>query len=324
MAGAACDWRPGASLKTLRARARLLDSLRQWFRDRGVLEVETPALSASAVTDPNIESLETATGGRGHFLHTSPEFPMKRLLASGSGDIFQVCRVFRGSESGSRHNPEFTMLEWYRLGMDMHGLMDEVESLVRHLCGPQAPLPRSRRLPYAELVAEVTGLYPLVAGEDEIVAVLDSHGVPVPESSISDRQSLLDLLIATVVEPALDPNEPLFVYHFPAHQAALARVCPNDPRVAERFELFLGGMEIANGFHELDDAAEQRRRFLADNERRRVLGRPEMPIDERLLAALECGLPACSGVALGIDRLLMHIVGADHIREVLTFDVGRA
>jgi lysyl-tRNA synthetase class 2 len=301
-----------------------LASLRRWFSERGVLEVETPALSARAATDPNIESLTTETGSREYFLHTSPEFPMKRLLASGSGDIFQVCRVFRGSEAGSRHNPEFTMLEWYRLGMDMNGLIDDVESLVRHLCVPAAPLPRARRVSYGALVAEATGLDPFVAGAAEIGAVLDSRGVAVPELPIPDRQCLLDLLFSTVVEPSLDTSELLFVYHFPLGQAALARVCPTDPRVAERFELFLGGMEIANGFHELDDAGEQRERFMADNERRRALGRPELPIDERLVAALDAGLPDCSGVALGIDRLMMHIVGAGHIREVLAFDVEQA
>lgn len=324
MAGAPESWRPGASLEVMRLRANLLRALREWFRERDVLEVETPALSAYAATDPNIESLATRTGGRDYFLHTSPEFPMKRLLASGSGDIYQLCRVFRGSECGSRHNPEFTMLEWYRVGMGMSAMMDQVEALVRHLCGPGRSGWPARRIAYRDLFLGAAGLDPLVATGGQIAAALFDHGVSPPESGTPDRQALLDLLFSAVVEPRMDPAEPVFVYHFPADQAALARISPLDPQVAERFEFFLGGMEIANGFRELADAEEQRRRFEADNARRQALGRPTLPIDERLLAALGDGLPDCSGVALGIDRLLMHLAGADHIRDVLAFDVERA
>ena len=324
MTGAPESWRPGASLEVMRRRAGMLQALREWFRERDVLEVETPALSGSAATDPNIDSLRTRIGRQDYFLHTSPEFPMKRLLASGSGDIYQVCRVFRGSESGSRHNPEFTMLEWYRIGTGMSAMMDEVEALVRHLCGPGRSGWPARRITYRDLVLETAGLDPLVATGGQIEAALSEHGVPPPGSGAADRQLLLDLLFSTVVEPGLDPSGPVFVYHFPAEQAALARISPSDPRVAQRFELFLGGMEIANGFHELADAGEQRRRFEADNARRQELGRPLLPLDERLLAALEHGLPDCSGVALGIDRLLMHLTGAEHIRDMLAFDIERA
>ncbi len=324
MTGAPESWRPGATFEVMRRRASLLRALREWFREREVLEVETPALSGSAATDPNIESLRTRIGRRDYFLHTSPEFPMKRLLASGSGDIYQVCRVFRGSESGVRHNPEFTMLEWYRVGAGMSAMMDEVEALVRHLCGPGRSGWPARRITYRDVVLKAAGIDPLAATGGQIEAALCEHGVPPPGSGTVDRQVLLDLLFSTVVEPELATSGAVFVYHFPAEQAALARISPSDPRVAERFELFLGGMEIANGFHELADADEQRRRFEADNARRRALGHPLLPIDEHLLAALGHGFPDCSGVALGIDRLLMYLTGAEHIGDVLAFDTGRA
>ena len=318
------DWRPSAGLDVLRLRAALLARLRDWFGDHNVMEVETPVLSAAAVTDPSLHSMETRVGGLRRYLQTSPEFSMKRLLAAGAGDIYQICRVFRDGEAGRRHNPEFSMVEWYRLGLDMHATMDEVESMVSMLAvGLRQPGPAAR-LSYRALFLQYADLDPFVASGEAIGERLDDAGVPVPEALKADRGGLLDLLLASVIEPALPADSPLFVFDFPAEQAALARIRTDDPPVAERFELFLGGMELANGFFELRDAAEQGRRFERDLQRRRAEGLPAVPVDGRLLAALEAGLPECSGVALGFDRLVMWLAGCDHISQTLSFDAGRA
>lgn len=320
------DWRPTASLETLRLRARLLDRARAFFAARGVLEVETPQLSAAAATDLHLESLvaRPADGGAAGWLHTSPEFPMKRLLAAGAGDIWQLARVFRGAEQGRRHNPEFSLLEWYRVGWDAPRLMDEVDAFVRMLAGEGGVTGETERLSYREAFLRHAGLDPFAASAAEIADVLAGRGVPLPEGAGDDRDAVLDLSLATLVEPALDPARPTFVYDFPASHAALARIRRGNPPVAERFELFFGGMELANGFHELTDAEEQAARFQADLAARRARGLGEPPMDERLLAALRHGLPACAGVALGFDRLVMIIAGAEHIDEVLAFPAARA
>jgi len=318
------SWAPGADLARLRLRADLVRELRQWFIEAGVLEVDTPILSSAAATDPNLHSFEVRATGGTWWLHTSPEFPMKRLLAAGSGDIYQICHVFREGEAGARHNPEFTMLEWYRLGLDMHAMMDDVESLLRTLCAGRCRLGPTQRVTYREIFLRTAGVDPFEADTSTLSAALESKGVPVPEESDAGREALLDLMLSTVVEPSLDPQCPVFVYHFPPWQAALARLRPGEPTVAERFELFLGGMEIANGFHELADAGEQEARFEQDLAQRVEAGFGAPPMDRRLLEALEAGLPDCSGVAMGIDRLLMFLAGADTIGEVLAFDVSRA
>lgn len=302
----------------------MLARLRDWFGDHDVMEVETPVLSAAAVTDPGLHSMETRAGGLGRYLQTSPEFFMKRLLAAGSGDIYQICRVFRDGEQGRRHNPEFTMVEWYRLGLDMHGMMDEIESMLTTLTVGLRQPKAAARVSYRALFRQYADLDPFVAGAGAIRRRLDDAGVPVPEALETERDGLLDLLLASVIEPALPADSPLFVFDFPAGQAALARIRADDPPVAERFELFLGGMELANGFFELRDPVEQRQRFERDLKRRKAEGLPEMPVDARLLAALEAGLPECSGVALGFDRLVMWLAGCDHISEALSFDAGRA
>ncbi|MFV8835243.1 EF-P lysine aminoacylase EpmA [Aquisalimonas sp.] len=316
-------WRPAASLETLYARSRLLDAVRGFFRERGVLEVETPMLSAAAATDPNLEPLVTCYDGPGAppdgrmYLHTSPEFPMKRLLAAGSGAIWQMTRVFRGGERGVRHNPEFTMLEWYRPGWDHWALMDEVAALVHHVAGPQ-PV---RFHTYAELFAPL-GID--AHGDDtaRLEAAADRLVVAPPQGL--DREALLDLILSHCIAPNLGRGALDFVHDFPVAQAALARIRPVDPPVAERFECYLQGMEIANGFHELSDAGEQRRRFAADQDKRRDRGQSVLPMDENLLAALQAGLPDCAGVALGLDRLFMVALGAAHIDEVLAFPLERA
>ena len=318
------DWRPSAGPDVLALRAKLLGRLRGWFADHGVMEVETPALSAAAVTDPHIQSLETCLDRRPMYLQTSPEFFMKRLLAAGSGDIYQVCRVFRDGEQGRRHNPEFTMVEWYRRDLDAHRMMDEIESLLAVLgAGQRQPRP-AERITYRDLCMEFAGIDPFVDSTAAIVARLDEAAVSVPDGLSADRDALLDLLLATVVEPAMPAEIPVFVFDFPASQAALARIRDGDPPVAERFELFLGGMELANGFHELRDVAEQAGRFERDLQLRRDAGLKLPPVDHRLLAALDAGLPECAGVALGFDRLVMWLAGCDHIADVLSFDAGRA
>jgi elongation factor P--(R)-beta-lysine ligase len=320
------DWGPAASLETLRLRARLLEGTRAFFAARGMLEVETPQLSAAAATDLHLESLvaRPAEGGVACWLHTSPEFPMKRLLAAGAGDIWQLARVFRGAERGRRHNPEFSLLEWYRVGWDAGRLMDEADEFVRTLAGEGGIAGETERLSYREAFLRHAGFDPFTASVAEVARALAARDVTLPAGIGEDRDAALDLALAALVEPALDPARPTFIFDFPAGRAALARIRPGNPPVAERFELFLGGMELANGFHELTDPEEQAARFQADLAARRRQGLCEPPVDERLLAALRHGMPSCAGVALGFDRLVMILAGAQHIDEVLAFPAARA
>ena len=321
------DWRPTASHDLLRARADLLAKIRDFFRSAGILEVDTPACSAAAATDPAIESLATAYTGPGApagkplYLHTSPEFAMKRLLASGVGPIYQICKVFRDGEAGRLHNPEFTLLEWYRPGYDHHRLMDEVEALIYAVLPEPCPV---RRVSYGRLFEDLLAINPHLAGPEELRRVAVNQGIQgISALGLPDRDAWLDLLMSHCIEPKLGSGM-CFVYNYPASQASLARIRQGDPPVAERFELYLDGMELANGFHELGDHEEQRLRFKADLERRREEGQMIPPVDDRFLNALEAGLPDSSGVALGIDRLLMCIAGAAHISEVLAFPLDRA
>ena len=313
------DWRPTASLDTLKVRAEVLATIRAFFAERQVLEVETPALAATAVTDVHLESLSCPIDGLGTLhLQTSPEFHMKRLLAAGCGPIFQICRAFRGSESGRRHNPEFTMLEWYRPGWDHHGLMDEVEALLADVLGTAA----GERLTYRQAFLEHAGIDPHGATDQELRREVAVLGVPDRESL--DRDDLLNLVMSHAVEGKLGRGRPSFVHDFPASQASLARVRAGDPPLAERFEVFVEGLELANGFHELTDAGEQRRRFERDLAHRRRAGLDLPRVDERLMAALEHGLPSCAGVAMGVDRLVMLKVGARDITDVIAFPIDRA
>ena len=312
------SWRPTAAAAELIARASLLRDIRDYFSSRGVMEVETPLISMTGNTDPEINSIRTDSGG---YLRTSPEFALKRLLAAGSGDIFELGRVFRAGESGRSHNPEFTLLEWYRTGFSYHQLMDEVADLVRH-CGhgkfDQWP---EERLSYRQLFLRHLDLDPFTAEVPELSAVAKTHGISDIEL---DHKQWLDLLISHVIQPAL-PGECLtFVYDFPAEQAALARIRPDEPPLAERFELYLGHTELANGYQELTDAAEQGRRFDAENAQREKRGQSSCKIDRHLITALEHGLPECAGVALGVDRLLMSVCGAETISEVIAFSYSRA
>ncbi len=315
----AVNWEPSASIGALRRRAELLRRIRAFFEARGLLEVETPMLSAAGTVDRHVDSLPVAGHG---WLHTSPEFAMKRLLAAGSGPIWQICRVFRAGERGRRHNPEFTMLEWYRPGWDHHALIDELDALMQ-ACG--AP-PLAARRSYAQAFAEAGLPDPHRADTAALAAAARSRLASAPEGldqGAEGRDAWLDLLFEAVVMPSLG-TQPVVLYDFPASQAALARIRDGDPPVAERFELIWDGLELANGFHELTDAAEQRRRFESDRRWRLRRGRDTPPLDERLLAALAHGMPAGAGVALGVDRLLMRLLGAMSIDEVLAFPADRA
>lgn len=315
-------WRPSATLPALRARAAFLASVRRFFSDRGVLEVDTPVLSRAAAVDPHVESLRTADG---RWLHTSPEFPMKRLLAAGCGPIYQLVHVFRAEESGRYHEVEFTLLEWYRPGFTYEELMDEVARLLIAL---DPAIRACTRMSYRDAFRHSAGLDPFTASLPELRRCAAAHGVklaaPPSVEECADRDFWLDLLMGLVVAPALGQQSPAFVHDYPASQAALARLHPDDPRVAERFELFWKGVELANGWRELTDAREQRRRFERDQRERDARGQRIPPIDENLLAALEHGLPECSGVALGIDRLLMLVLGLDRIARAQSFDGERA
>lgn len=324
----ATDWRPSAPPEALKARAQLLGRIRAFFAEAGVLEVETPALSSAGSTDPALASLMTryvgplVAHGATLYLQTSPEPAMKRLLAAGSGPIYQICRAFRDGERGRLHNPEFTLLEWYRPGWDHHRLMDEVAGLMRQLLGPGL---HEERLTYGEAFARRLGIDPHDASPPQLQAVAVREGVPGADSiDLGTRDAWLDLLVTHCIEAGLGEDGICFLYDYPATQAALSRVRAAAPPVAERFELYWRGVELANGFHELADAAEQRHRFEGDNARRRAAGLPEVPVDERLLAALSAGFPDCAGVALGVDRLLMLILGAERIDDVLAFPLDRA
>lgn len=314
----------------MRMRAQLLARMRDYFSRAGVLEVDTPALSHAAVTAPQLASFEVRCHlpGAGQdercYLHTSPEFPMKRLLAAGSGSIYQISKVFRDGEAGRLHNPEFTLLEWYRGGFDHLDLMDDVERLLRRVLAGILPLASVQHWTWCDLMREFAGIDPFAADARQLQALLrDRHGIEPAGLQGMDRDAWLDLAMTHVVEPRLGPGL-VFVRDYPASQAALARVRPGTPPLASRFEVYLNGVELANGFHELGDAAEQRRRFEAENIRRGQDGLPRMPVDERLLAALAAGLPDCAGVALGVDRLLMLACGATRIDAVLAFPFATA
>ena len=320
------EWRPAASLAALRARAELYALIRRFFVAGGALEVETPIASHAGLTDPALESWRTAwtgpTGVEPLWLHTSPEFPMKRLLAAGSGPIYQICKVFRDGERGRRHHPEFTLLEWYRPGWDLERLIAEVAELVRQALGqPERPV---EILSYRQLFRDRLAIDPLHATLAELAACARGQGIAGVEQLSLDHDGWLDLLLTHCLETGLGRGCLTFIRDYPPSQAALARLRPGPEPVAERFELYLEGVELANGFAELTDAAEQRRRFEQDQARRREQGLPVPPLDEAFLGALAGGMPEAAGVALGLDRLLMAITGASHIDQVLAFPIERA
>lgn len=310
----------------------MLEHIRAFFSARDVLEVDTPALSAAATPDPALASLVTrytgpgAPHGQALYLHTSPEFAMKRLLAAGSGSIYQICKVFRDGEAGRAHNPEFTMLEWYRIGMDHHQLMDEVADLVMQVLAEKLALQSPEQVSYREIFESRVGIDPHTATASDCAQAARAHGVTVPPDLFEHHDVAIwrDLLLSHLIEPDLGRDRLTFVYDYPASQASLAQIRPGHPPLAERFELYLNGMELANGFHELADVAEQRTRFERQLHARAASGLPPVPLDQRLLAALTQELPDCSGVALGIDRLVMLAAGARSIQDVIAFPLERA
>jgi elongation factor P--(R)-beta-lysine ligase len=322
------SWQPTATRAALKTRAAMLARTREFFAQRAVLEVETPILSAAAVSDPQLQSLHTQVAGivEPRYLHTSPEYAMKRLLAAGSGDIYQVCKVFRDEELGRWHNPEFTMLEWYRLGFDDAALMTEVEALLAHLLTGLRNFQTAERLTYSAALNRHAGVDAFTSSDADLAQAAVRHGVHC--DSTLDRDAKLDLLMGLVVGPRLGLERPCFIHDFPVSQAALARLRPGNSfaahAVAARFELYLDGLELANGFHELAQAGEQRARFIADLRVRAARGQPQPPLDENLLAALEHGLPDCAGVALGLDRLVAIALGAKRLAEALSFTLDNA
>jgi lysyl-tRNA synthetase class 2 len=319
-------WQPSCTPATARRRAQMLAAARDFFAARGVLEVETPMLGLSAVSDPNIDSVHALLDldqGRHRYLHTSPEYRMKRLLCAGYPDIYSICKVFRDGEAGKRHQPEFTMAEWYRKGF---GLQD----MIRDSCDFIAALLDSRWLPgatesisYRQAFIRHAGLDPLQAECSALAAAVDAD--PRLESAMADRRDdWLDLVLSRRIAPALAKDRLTVVHHYPASQAALARICPDDASLAERFEIFLGDVELANGYVELLDADLQWRRWQADQEQRRRKAKALLPLDEALIDALRSGMPPCAGVAVGFDRLLMINEQCDDIAEVQTFAFERS
>lgn len=318
-------WKPSADLENLRQRARVFKLIRDFFYARGVMEVETPLMCHTSVTDPFIQSIPALfqanpnADEQRYYLQTSPEYAMKRLLAAGSGPIFQITKAFRQGEIGRFHNPEFTMMEWYRPGFDHHALMDEMDELLQLVLGT----PPARRQSYAQLFQHYLGIDPHQASLSQLAECAGTVKISVA-SEVTDRDTWLNLLMSHCIEPQMSNDLPCFVYDFPASQAALARIQPGNPPVASRFEVYFRGIELANGFHELQDATEQRRRFEKNQSQREELGLNHMPIDELFLGALENGLPDCAGVALGLDRLLMLATQSEKIADVLSFDFTRA
>jgi elongation factor P--(R)-beta-lysine ligase len=318
------DWHSTASLDTLQRRAQLISRIRRFFAERNVTEVSTPCLTRCSVTDPNIESIELNAGG---FLRTSPEYWHKRLLADGFGDLYELGPAFRAGEAGLSHQPEFTLLEWYRVGWSWQALADEVVALIRYCLDDTVTTDSQHRdgeravefRTWNECFRQCLG----IDGLEADLALLQRLADDAPPGC--SRDMLLDYLMATRIQPTFDPAGITVIHDYPASQAALARLKSGDPAVAERFEAFAGTVELANGYGELCDASEQLNRFKADNQIRRSLGRDPMPIDDHLIAALEAGLPECAGVALGVDRLVMTALRERDIRKVITFppETGR-
>jgi len=316
----AYHWQPTATLEVVKLRMNVYQQIRQFFAARGVLEVETPILSAGSVPEPAIEPLYThyhTHAVKQLFLQTSPELAMKRLLAAGSGAIYQICKVFRDGESGRWHNPEFTMLEWYRPHFTVDELLSEIDALLQLLL----QTPELEKVDYCDIFEQHTDLDALHTPLDILQKYVSRFGI---DGQHLDRDVCLQLILSQEIEPYLAQIHPLAIINFPATQAALARKHPENPLLAERFEIYVRGVELANGFQELTDPLEQEQRFEADLVKRHALKQGVYPLDEHFLAALHAGMPPTSGVAIGLDRLLMLLTQSGHIREVLTFSIENA
>ncbi len=315
------NWRPGATLPTIQARAQLLRQIRDFFAARDVLEVETPLLGRAFGTDPAIQPFVVRENSTTWYLQSSPEFHMKRLLAAGSGPIYQISKAFRQGEAGRRHNPEFTLLEWYRPGFSAADLMRELTDLMQHLLG-MAPVVQT--CAYAELFAQSLQLNIFATDSATLRDCAIAQQIPDAADLVLERDAWLDLLWTECIEPQLPPAQLTFVTDYPASQAALAELNAQDPRTAARFEMYYANLELANGFQELTDATAQTARFNADNVQRQHAGQPTLPLDTRFLAALQHGLPRCAGVAVGLDRILLARTGLSSLDQVQTFATERA
>jgi lysyl-tRNA synthetase class 2 len=319
-------WQPSAGVASLATRARMLASVRDFFARRQIMEVDTPALSRTPVTDPQIASISlqlTSVPDAALYLHSSPEFQMKRLLAAGAPDIYQLGKVYRDGERGRHHQPEFTLIEWYRRKLELPGIVAETIALIQAIAAVADAAPtEGESLSYAEAFRRHAGIDPLEAEPADIRAcTLEQTAVDPAILGTNDTPLCLDLLMSHCVAPALAADSLTTITHYPAAQAALARLDPADSRVAERFEIFWRGVELANGYRELTDPQEQRRRFDADQAHRAAAGLPPAPVDESLLAAMEAGLPECCGVAVGFDRVLMLSLDLPHIDQAISFPV---
>jgi len=322
------QWRPVAAMDVLRVRADVYEHIREFFKSRDVLEVDTPVVSSSTTPDPHIDSFITdyfpsasQTPGESRYLSTSPEFPMKRLLAAGSGSIYQLCHVFRQAEQGSRHNPEFTMLEWYRVEMSYLELMREVAALVGRLLKQNLPI---EVLTYQAAFMRYLEIDPLTVTTGELQRLAEKSGLVCGEQDADDKDFYLDFFMSHQVQPQLGKGQLTFVHEYPASQCAYSKISSSDPRVAQRFELFFQGVELANGYQELTDAQEQKYRFEQQNKKRLLSGKSTVQWDENLVDALFVGMPDCSGVALGVDRLIQLILNLKNIEDVLAFPFNRA
>lgn len=318
-------WQPSATMVNLQKRSEILKTIRDFFHARGVLEVETPLLCHTSVTDPFIQSIPALLQSSSfhekalrYYLQTSPEYAMKRLLAAGSGAIFQITKAFRQGEVGRLHNPEFTMIEWYRPAFNHHDLMDEVDELLQLVLKK----PKAERKSYLDIFLQHLSLDPHHATMEELINCAAQKKIYFA-GEIMERDTWLQLLMSEYIEPKIGKDKPCFIYDFPASQAALAKIQPGNPPVASRFEVYYRSIELANGFHELQDSQEQRKRFENNLNVRKQQQLSEISIDELFLSALDSGLPDCSGVALGIDRLIMLATQSEKISDVLSFDVTR-
>ena len=323
------SWQPTLTWEYAQKRAQVLQKIRHFFNERNVVEVETPALSQGTVTDMHLEAItcrynflsdSSTDQATNLYLQTSPEFHMKRLLASGYGCIFQIAKAFRHEEAGRFHNPEFTLLEWYRLGFDHFKLMKEVAELLKMVLGCAEPTQRT----YQHLFIERVNLDPLSANREQLLTLIKKHNKLSEWLTLEqDNDILLQFIFSELIEPHIGNESPCFVYNFPRSQASLAKICPEDTRVAQRFECYFQGVELVNGFNQLTHVDLQLERFQEDNRKRKILSLQEKPIETNFIAALTQGLPECSGVALGIDRLIMLTLKAEHIEQVVSFPIDR-
>lgn len=319
------SWQPTASIENIKKRAEVYTQIRQFFSERNILEVETPLLCQHTITDIYIESFKTeyqsAPIKKSYFLQTSPEYAMKRLLTHGIGAIYQICKAFRQGDFGRQHNPEFTLLEWYRPDFNHHQLMDEVDNFLQLILKS----PKAEKISYELLFKRHVDLNPFLCTKKELYDFIHEKKLLAPKQIVHlDKDTCLQVILSHLIEPNLGKTKPIFVYDFPSTQAALAKVRDDNPPVAERFELYINGMEIANGFHELSNAKEQRHRFMQDQDYRKHHQQFIPDIDERFISALDNNFPECSGVALGIDRLLMILTNTNKIADILTFPWDRA